>query len=91
MISEQEFRLAWAYYKVRMNCSALQDKFCGKRERERERERDSPVVLERLDLLALWLPASEYLGAPVEGEGDGDTERAVTGSGMHSLIRSLRQ
>jgi hypothetical protein len=45
----------------------------------------------RLDLLVLWLPARVYFGAPVEGEGDGETDRAGTVSGMHSLIRSLRQ
>ena len=50
-----------------------------------------PLLLLRLDLLALWLPAREYLGAPVEGEGEGDAERTGRESGMHSRIRSLRQ
>lgn len=45
----------------------------------------------RQDLLVLWLPARENFGAPVEGERAGETERAGTGSGMHSLKRSLRQ
>lgn len=45
----------------------------------------------RLDLLVLWLPARVYFGAPVDGEGEGETERAGIVSAIHSLILSLRQ
>ena len=63
----------------------------GGRKRKENRSTNSPPVQVGFDPLALWLPAREYLGAPVEGEGEGDMESMGAGSGMHSLILNLRQ